>query len=56
MKLFGANFKETLNSDKEWEDAVHNIVEALEGVGRRQHDQAFTVNYVRLRFVAKKPE
>ena len=56
IKLFGANFREVLGSDEEWNDAVANIAEALEGVGRRQHDQAFVVNYIRLRFVAQKPQ
>lgn len=56
IQLFGANFLDELKSDPEREDAVTNVVEALEGVGRRQHDGAFTVNYVRLRFIAQKPE
>jgi len=56
VKLFGANFRQELKSDEEWEDAVKNVVEALEGVGRRQHDQGFIVNYIRLRFIAQKPE
>lgn len=37
------------------EDAITSIVNVLEGVGRRQHDNAFTINYIRLRFEAKKP-
>ena len=56
IRLFGAHFLEELKSDPEREDAVTNMVEALEGVGRRQHDGAFTVNYIRLRFIAQKPE
>jgi hypothetical protein len=56
IKLFGANFREVLGSDQEWEEAVDDVVAALESVGRQQHNGAFTVNYVRLRFVAQKPE
>jgi hypothetical protein len=55
IKLFGANFLDELKSDAARDKAVNNVVEALEGVGRRQHDDAFTVNYVRLRFIARKP-
>jgi hypothetical protein len=56
VKLFGASFLDELKSDGERDDAVTNVVEALEGVGRRQHDSGFTINYIRLRFVAQKPE
>ena len=56
IKLFGANFREALDSDEEWEAAVDSAVTALEAVGRRQHDGAFIVNYIRLRFEARKPD
>ncbi|OXV05565.1 hypothetical protein Egran_06667 [Elaphomyces granulatus] len=55
VQLFGANFLEELKSDSEREEAVKNVVEALEGVGRRQHDGGFSINYIRLRFEAQKP-
>ncbi|KAI0883674.1 S-adenosyl-L-methionine-dependent methyltransferase [Annulohypoxylon maeteangense] len=54
VRLFGADFLALLPSDDEREAAVKEVVEILEGVGRRQHDGAFTVNYIRLRFVAQK--
>ena len=54
VKLFGRHFLDELESDVERKKVVDNIVEALEVVGRRQHDGAFTVNYVRLRFMAQK--
>lgn len=54
MRLFGADFLALLASDDQREAAVKEVVEVLEGVGRRQHDGAFTVNYIRLRFVAQK--
>ncbi|MCJ1465436.1 hypothetical protein MMC07_004054 [Pseudocyphellaria aurata] len=56
IQLFGGNFLDELKSDPERDEAVTNVVEALEGVGRRQHDSGFIVNYIRLRFVAQKPE
>jgi hypothetical protein len=56
IKLFGANFLDELKSDLDREDAVTSIVDALEGVGRRQHDSGFAINYIRLRFVAQKPD
>jgi hypothetical protein len=54
VRLFGANFLDALPID-EREDAITNVANALEGVGRRQHDGAFTINYIRLRFEADKP-
>jgi hypothetical protein len=54
VRLFGANFLDALPID-EREDAITNVANALEGVGRRQHDGAFTINYIRLRFEARKP-
>ncbi|KAI3326818.1 S-adenosyl-L-methionine-dependent methyltransferase [Xylariaceae sp. AK1471] len=54
VRLFGANFLEILPSQDQRDAAVKEIVEVLESVGRRQHDGAFTVNYIRLRFVAQK--
>ena len=54
VRLFGAKFLDELPSDNR-EDAITSIVNVLEGVGRRQHDNAFTINYIRLRFEAKKP-
>ncbi|KAI2637676.1 S-adenosyl-L-methionine-dependent methyltransferase [Hypomontagnella submonticulosa] len=53
VRLFGAEFLRLLSDDQR-EAAVKEVVQVLEGVGRRQHDGAFTVNYVRLRFVAQK--
>lgn len=54
VRLFGAKFLDELPSDNR-KDAITSIVNVLEGVGRRQHDNAFTINYIRLRFEAKKP-
>ncbi|KAI1080206.1 S-adenosyl-L-methionine-dependent methyltransferase [Whalleya microplaca] len=54
VRLFGANFLELLPAEAQRDAAVEEVVQVLEGVGRRQHDGAFTVNYVRLRFVAQK--
>ena len=54
VRLFGANFLDELPSN-ERENSVANVVNALEGVGRRQHDGAFIINYIRLRFEAQKP-
>ncbi|KAI1206723.1 S-adenosyl-L-methionine-dependent methyltransferase [Annulohypoxylon truncatum] len=54
VRLFGADFLALLPSDDQREAAVREVIEVLEGVGRRQHDGAFTVNYIRLRFVAQK--
>ncbi len=54
VRLFGANFLEILTTPEQRDKAVKEVVEVLEGVGRRQHDGAFTVNYIRLRFVAQK--
>lgn len=45
-----------LATDELRESAVDEVAEVLEGVGRRQHDGAFTINYIRLRFIAQKPE
>ncbi|KAI6094001.1 S-adenosyl-L-methionine-dependent methyltransferase [Hypoxylon rubiginosum] len=54
VRLFGANFLELLPTQDQRDAAVKEVVQVLEGVGRRQHDGAFTVNYIRLRFVAQK--
>ncbi|KAI0013830.1 S-adenosyl-L-methionine-dependent methyltransferase [Xylariaceae sp. FL0662B] len=54
VRLFGANFLELLPTEDQRDSAVKEVVQVLEGVGRRQHDAAFTVNYIRLRFVAQK--
>ncbi|EKG14428.1 Methyltransferase type 11 [Macrophomina phaseolina MS6] len=56
VRLFGAPFLDLLATDELRESAVAEVAEVLEGVGRRQHDGAFTINYIRLRFVAQKPE
>ena len=56
IKLFGDPYRNVLKTEDEWESAIDNIVQALEGAGRRSHDGAFCVNYVRLRFVARKPK
>ena len=52
IKLFGAQFLKELK-EHEIEDAVANIAAALEAVCRRQ-DGAFTLNYIRLRFIAQR--
>ncbi|KAI1392348.1 S-adenosyl-L-methionine-dependent methyltransferase [Hypoxylon trugodes] len=54
VRLFGADFLSLLATEGQREVAVREVVQVLEGVGRRQHDGAFTVNYIRLRFVAQK--
>ncbi|KAI1761212.1 S-adenosyl-L-methionine-dependent methyltransferase [Hypoxylon sp. FL1150] len=54
VRLFGANFLELLPTQEQKDAAVNEVVQVLEGVGRRQHDGAFTVNYIRLRFAARK--
>ncbi|KAI2627562.1 S-adenosyl-L-methionine-dependent methyltransferase [Hypoxylon sp. NC1633] len=54
VRLFGADFLALLSTQSQRDAAVEEIVQVLEGVGRRQHDGAFTVNYIRLRFVAQK--
>ncbi|MCJ1442459.1 MAG: hypothetical protein MMC23_002954 [Stictis urceolatum] len=55
VRLFGAPFKEVLEGEEEWTEVVEEVVQALEGVGRRV-DGGFMVNYVRLRFVARREE
>ena len=55
VELFGAPFKEVLPEVGMWSDVVDRVVQVLEAVGRRD-DGGFEVNYVRLRFVARKPE
>lgn len=56
VRLFGAPFLDLLATEELRESAVGEVAQVLEGVGRRQHDGAFTINYIRLRFVAQKPE
>lgn len=56
VRLFGAPFLDVLATEELRESAVAEVAEVLEGVGRHQHDGAFTINYIRLRFVAQKPE
>ena len=56
IKLFGAEFRKVVASDNEWESVVNDAAQALEAVGRRQHDGAFIINYIRLRFEAQKPK
>lgn len=55
IKLFGENFLEKLPTAETREAAVDHAVSVLEAVGRQQHNGSFTVNYIRLRFVAQKP-
>lgn len=54
IRLFGANFFELLDEEKK-EKAIRQVVDVLEAVGRRQHDGSFGVNYIRLRFIARRP-
>ena len=54
VELFGAPFKEALPKEELWAEVVDRVVEVLEAVGRRG-DGGFEVNYVRLRFIARKP-
>lgn len=58
VRLFGTAFLEVLEEvggAEVVEGAVREVVEVLEGVGRRE-DGGFDLNYIRLRFVARKPE
>ncbi|KAH7361369.1 S-adenosyl-L-methionine-dependent methyltransferase [Pyrenochaeta sp. MPI-SDFR-AT-0127] len=55
VRLFGASFLDLLATDELRDAAVAEVAEVLECVGRRQHDGAFIINYIRLRFVAQKP-
>lgn len=52
--LFGEPFLALLPTTEARDAAVKHAVEVLEAVGRQQHDGSFTVNYIRLRFVAQK--
>ncbi|KAB8224752.1 hypothetical protein BDV33DRAFT_199424 [Aspergillus novoparasiticus] len=56
IRLFGEPFLELLPTTEARDAAVKHAVDVLEAVGRHQHDGSFTVNYIRLRFVAQKPE
>ncbi|RPB19874.1 S-adenosyl-L-methionine-dependent methyltransferase [Terfezia boudieri ATCC MYA-4762] len=69
VRLFGAPFLDKLeefvnardggNGEKGQqarEDAVREVAEAVERVGRRPEDGEFVIGYVRLRFQARKPE
>ncbi|KAE8343867.1 hypothetical protein BDV24DRAFT_161168 [Aspergillus arachidicola] len=56
IRLFGEPFLELLPTTSARDAAVKHAVDVLEAVGRHQHDGSFTVNYIRLRFVAQKPE
>lgn len=55
VRQFGASFFDLLGTDELRDAAVTEVSEVLEGVGRRQHDGAFVINYIRLRFVVQKP-
>lgn len=54
VRLFGEGFLEAVGVE-EREGVVREVVDVLEGVGRME-DGGFEVNYVRLRFVARRPE
>jgi hypothetical protein len=60
VRLFGAPFAkafdgiEGVDGEQKWEECVREVKEVLEAVGRRA-DGGFQVNYVRLRFVARRP-
>lgn len=56
IRLFGEPFLQLLPTTEARDAAVKHAVDVLEAVGRQQHDGSFTVNYIRLRFVAQKPE
>ncbi|KAJ5413563.1 S-adenosyl-L-methionine-dependent methyltransferase [Penicillium sp. CMV-2018d] len=56
IRLFGEPFLGLLSTTEARDAAVKHAVDVLEAVGRQQHDGSFTVNYIRLRFVARKPE
>ncbi|KAJ6001184.1 S-adenosyl-L-methionine-dependent methyltransferase [Penicillium waksmanii] len=56
IRLFGEPFLELLPTTQARDAAIKHAVDVLEAVGRQQHDGSFTVNYIRLRFVAQKPE
>lgn len=55
IRLFCEPFLQVLPTVEARNAAVKHAVDILEGVGRHQHDGSFTVNYIRLRFVAQKP-
>ncbi|KAF8424715.1 S-adenosyl-L-methionine-dependent methyltransferase [Tirmania nivea] len=56
IRLFGAPFLNKIEEFQAREDAVREVAEAVEGVGRRPEDGRFVIGYVRLRFQARKPE
>ncbi|CAI7578250.1 unnamed protein product [Penicillium discolor] len=56
IHLFGGPFLELLPTIEARDAAVKHAVDVLETVGRQQHDGSFAVNYIRLRFVARKPQ
>ncbi|KAK6826618.1 hypothetical protein RU639_005503 [Aspergillus parasiticus] len=56
IRLFGEPFLELLPTTEARDAAIKHAVDVLEAVGRHQHDGSLTVNYIRLRFVAQKPE
>ncbi|KAI9925475.1 hypothetical protein ASPWEDRAFT_41570 [Aspergillus wentii DTO 134E9] len=56
IRLFGEHFLQLLPTVEARDAAVKHAVDVLEAVGRQQHDGSFTVNYIRLRFVAQRPE
>ncbi|RPB10192.1 S-adenosyl-L-methionine-dependent methyltransferase [Morchella conica CCBAS932] len=53
VRLFGDSFLKAVG-EGEREGVVREVVQVLEGVGRRE-EGAMAVNYVRLRFVARRP-
>lgn len=54
VRLFAADMLECLKSDEERDSAVSEVESVLEGVGRRGAGGMW-VNYIRLRFVARRP-
>lgn len=56
IRLFGEPFLQLLPTTEARNAAVKHAVNVREAVGRQQHDGSSTVNNIRLRFVAQKPE
>ena len=56
IRLFGKTFLKLLQTTEARDAAVKHAVDVLVAVGRQQHDGSYTVNYIRLRFVAQKLE
>ncbi|KAB8229178.1 uncharacterized protein BDW43DRAFT_315162 [Aspergillus alliaceus] len=55
IRPFEKPFLQILPTVEARDAAVKHTIDVLEADGRHQHDRSFTVNYIRLRFVAQKP-